>query len=217
MNNERMIEKIKKLFALAANSSAEGNEAENALRMANKLLEKHSIDKLNLADKDEVSCTFVTAQKKKWVSLVFHSISKLYNCRMFIDHTWDKPKYAIIGTEANRITCVIVIEQLLDQIRKASKGQNVSFRNGAAISLRETAYRIFQERRAETEEILPGTGLVPLDLMESLKAKNEEWLAKNVNLVNMRQCSSKASQEGLDYGKGLNPGARVGGWQMRLA
>ena len=56
---ERMIQKIRKLFALASNKGASGNESENALRMANALLMKHSIDKHKLHDKDEVFASFL--------------------------------------------------------------------------------------------------------------------------------------------------------------
>jgi len=210
MNNQRIIEKIKKLFALAANEDSEGNEAENALRMANKLLEKHSIDKLNLADSDAVSCTFITEQDKKWVRIVFTSITKLYNCRMFIDLNWDKPKFVIVGTESNRTTAQIVIEQLLDQIRSDSKGKKDDFRLGAANSLYWMCDEIVNERKVATEEIAPGTGLIPLDVIKSNDIKNEDWISDNVGMLGtIKQGRSKVSQEGLDYGRCLNPGARV--------
>ena len=54
MSNERLIDKIRKLFALANCEGATENEAATALRMANKLLDKHSISTIDLADEREV-------------------------------------------------------------------------------------------------------------------------------------------------------------------
>jgi len=209
MNNQRMIEKIKKLFALAANDSAVGNESENAMRMANKLLEKHAIDMLDLADNDKVSCTFCSDQNTKWVRVIYSSICSLYDCCFFVDKSWDKPKFMIIGKESNRITASIVIDHLVSQI-KSEKGKLNDFKLGAATSIYHMCNDIIKERKSSLSEILPGTGLIPLDLIKQNELLNKEWIDKNVGKLSpLKSSRSKVSQDGLDYGKGMNVGARV--------
>ncbi|MBW1849370.1 MAG: DUF2786 domain-containing protein [Deltaproteobacteria bacterium] len=39
--NSKLIDKIKKMFALANDAGAAKGEAENAMRMANKMMERH--------------------------------------------------------------------------------------------------------------------------------------------------------------------------------
>ena len=219
MSNEqaqnRIIEKIRKLFALANGKGTSGNEAENALRMANKLLAKHSLEMTQLTGNDEVFCSFMDYNlKAPGFKSIIGSICRLYNCRVIFDYNWPKPKTLIIGSGANRVTTVIVIEQLLDQVKKECKGKNASFKHGAAIGLNDVCQRIIDERKADKTEILPGTGLVPLDQMEQQKVAVDGFIDDNFkNLKPSR--ATRGSMEGRQYGNGLNPGARVTGEGQR--
>lgn len=211
MNNERLIKKIKSLFALAAHESATGNESENALRMAEGLLRKHSIELFDLRDKETVGISFHDF-KKAWEKPIYMGVCKLYNCRVINDNTWDKPKMVIVGTESNRITAEIVIEQLIDQIIKESKGETEAFRNGAANGLYHVCDGIVKERQASKTEAIPGTGIMVLDIDRQFGTDNEDWLKEHIpNLTKGRGRRSRIDQRGVNYGSGLNPGARVGG------
>lgn len=215
----RIIEKIRKLFALAANDGATGAESENAMRMANAMLAKHSIEMSQLTgDNEDVFCTFADYNvKAAWTKSVIASVCKLYNCRVVFDYNWPKPKTLIIGTGANRMTATIVIDQLTDQIRKETRGESAAFKNGAAIGLSDVVNRILDERRKDKTEIVPGTGLVPLDQMQQQKAAADAFVNENFKgLVSSR--GGKGNAEGRAYGQGLNPGARVNGeGQRRLS
>lgn len=211
----RIIEKIKKLFALAANSGATGAESENAMRMANAMLAKHSIEMSQLTGRDEtVFCTFTEYNiKPQWVRTVINAVCKLYNCRNIFDYNWPEPKTLIIGSGANRMTTTIVTDQLIDQIKKETKG--AQFRNGAAYGLLDVVNKILEERRQDKTEILPGTGLVPLDQMEQQTSAANDFVEANFKGLTTTKNNGKASQEGREYGQGLNPGARVGGEGQR--
>lgn len=216
----RIIEKIRKLFALAANDGATGAESENAMRMANAMLDKHSIEMSQLTGTDEtVFCTFADYNiKPPWVKTVIGAVCKLYNCRQIFDYNWPEPKTMIIGTGANRMTTTIVIDQLIDQIKKESVGKGSAFRNGAGIGLYDVVNKIINERKADKTEIIPGTGLVPLDQMESQMNAANIFVEHNFKNLTSSKSSAKSSQEGRKYGQGLNPGARVQGeGQRRLS
>jgi len=211
----RIIEKVRKLFALAADKGAVGAESENAMRMANGLLAKHSLEMSQLASPDTVFCTFADYNVKTPGNMsIIGSIARLYNCRIIFDANWTPTKSLIIGTGSNRMTATIVIDQILDQVRKETKGKNAMFKKGVAIGLAEVCQKIIDERRADKTEILPGTGLVPLDQMKQQDIANAEFVESNFKGLT-RAKPIRGSEEGAAYGRSLNPGARVGGEGQR--
>jgi len=214
----RIIDKIRKLFALANDKSATGAEGENALRMANAMLSKHSLEMHQLTGHDEtVFCTFAEYNLKTPGSMtVIGAISRFYNCRIIFDYNWEIPKSLIIGTGANRMTATIVIDQIIDQIKKECKGENAAYKQGAAEGLAEVCRRITTDRTKDTTEILPGTGLMVIDQKKQQLAAADAFVEENFgNLGKTRR--KKSSAAGREYGRGLNPGARVQGeGQKRL-
>ena len=215
MSNEakqnRIIEKIRKLFALANGKGTEGAEAETALRMANAMLAKHSLEMHQLADNDDVFCTWADYNlKTPGVQSIIGSVGRLYNCKVIFDHNWEPAKTLVIGTGANRVTACIVIDQLIDQVAKECKGKNAAFKQGAADGLGDVCAKIISERKTDRTEILPGTGLMPLDQMMQQKAAVDAFVDKNFSHLKSAK-RKKGSAEGRAYGQGLNPGARVGG------
>ena len=215
-DEERLIKKIRKLFALSANSGATGAESETALRMANALLSKHAIDKHRLHETDVVFASFMDYPiKSDWIKKTIGHIGRFYNCRIVFDYNWPEPKTLIIGTSANRITAIIVIDQLIDQIRKAMKGNGgVAFANGAAFGLYEKCQEIIKERNKDTghDEVIPGTGLTVIDIETQQKNDANAFIAANLpNLSRSRRKNTRMTGEGRTFGQGLNPNARVGG------
>lgn len=212
----RIIEKIRKLFALAANEGATGAESENAMRMANAMLSKHSLEMSQLTGHDEkVFCTFAEYDiRPAWIKSAIGSICRLYNCRTVFDYNWTEPKTLIIGTGANRMTATIVIDQITDQIRKECRGKGAAFRNGASIGLADVVNKILDDRRKDTTEILPGTGLMVIDQMKQQADAAALFVQENFSGL-VKTKGGKGSAEGRQYGQGLNPGARVNGEGQR--
>ena len=64
--NDKIIERIKKMFALATNEGAAPGEAENAMRMANKLMEKYSLSALDLHTQEEITIKFGEKAHNTW-------------------------------------------------------------------------------------------------------------------------------------------------------
>ena len=209
-DEERMIEKIRKLFALSANAGATGAEAETALRMANALLAKHAIDKHRLHETDQVFVSFMDYPiSQEWVMKVCGHIARFYNCRCIFDYNWKPAKTLVIGTSANRITAIIVIDQLIDQIKK-QKG-NIAFKNGAAWGLFQKCKEILDSREDKDEEVIPGTGLTIIDVETQQKTNVSDFINSNFSGLVASKKSGRMSAEGVSFGTGLNPNARVTG------
>ena len=124
----------------------------------------------------------------------------------------------IIGTTSNRLTSMIVIDQLLDQIKRDGKGKGIAFKNGAAFGLYETCKKIMDAREGVNDEVIPGTGLTIIDIEKRQKMDVDAFIESNFkHLTRGRRRSKAVSAEGRAYGQGLNPGARVkGAGQRRL-
>jgi hypothetical protein len=218
---ERLIAKIRKLFALAHDKNAQGNEAENALRMANALLSKHAIDKYRLHEEDAVFASFMDYDiKHHWKKSIIGTIARFYNCRAIFDYNWDTPKTLIIGTSSNRITAILVIDHLIDQVIKETRGEKIAFKNGAALGLYDTCNKIIEKRNIETgnDEVIPGTGLTVIKIEKRQKMDVEDFIKANFKHLRSGPGMRSVSAEGRSYGQGLNPNARITGeGQKRLS
>jgi hypothetical protein len=216
MNKDRMIDKIKKLFALASNAGATGNEAENAMRMANKLLAKHAIEMHELHDNDDVGMDRHQWRNMPWTRTVISGVASLYNCTYIMRQVAHR-KYVhlMIGTESNRTTAAIVIEHLIDQISRECKGKGNAFRNSAATALHKTCMRLKKERDGSKEEVIPGTGLVPVDITKRQEMDVADYIAAHFRGLRKQITRSKVDRRGEAYGNTLNPGARVSGSGQR--
>lgn len=215
-NQNKIIAKIRKLFALANDKGSMGAESETAMRMANRMLEKHSLEMHQLADNDDVFCTFADYNlKEPGAKTIIGAVCRLYNCRVIFDYNWSPVKTLIIGTGANRVTAVIVIDQLLDQVKSECRGKGAAFKNGAAIGLNDVCCKIINERKACKVEIIPGTGLMPLDQIQRQALEVNDFVEKNFSDLKKSK-AGKGSAAGYKYGQGLNPGARVTGESQRM-
>ena len=203
--NQKIIERIKKMFALANNAGSTEGEADNAMRMATKLLEKHNLSMVDLHTQEEVGLKFNTGETTPWIRTVYSSVSRLYGCTYFYDPA-QKINF-IVGTGSDRITAAIVIQYLIEDIKKAGKGKGAAFRNGAAQALSATCFNISSERNLSNETT--ATGIVLADIYKTKTQLAQEFMDKNLNLSSGRRSSTKSSSEGRNYGKGLSPNARM--------
>lgn len=88
MENEKILEKIKKLFALAENNPSQ-KEAESAALMAQKLMVENDIamwevEGVDLNKKEEISEEEIDVPAKKWKYTLAHIIADNYRVKFFL-------------------------------------------------------------------------------------------------------------------------------------
>lgn len=90
MNNDRIIEKIKKCFSLAKSSNP--NEAATALRQAHKLMELHniSISDLRISDIVEVGAKGFGAKGVDWECRLQHVVAQCFGCKALLSTRWNR-------------------------------------------------------------------------------------------------------------------------------
>lgn len=203
--DDKIINRIKKMFALANNEGAAKGEAENAMRMANKLMEKYELRNIDLHTNDTFTIEMVDASRNVWVRHLYHAVAPVYSCQMF---NYGKNFYTLVGTESNLVTACIVIDGLVKNIKRASKGKDVRFANGAMLEVAKQCREIIANRRVETEKV-PGTELSLVDIYDEKARLLQEFMDEKFNLTKGKRSNMSASSEGRAYGKGLNPHANL--------
>lgn len=201
--NTKLIEKIKKMFALANCAGASPGEAENAMRMANKLMEKHKLCSMDLKFDEEITLNFGIETSHAWVRQLYNAVARVYSCSMFTQGT----NIIMMGTLSNLTTAGIVIDALVENIEKAGKGKGITFKNGASSALVNQCWKLIDERKKSTE--VTGSGLVLADHYDEEYDRAKATMDKKFNLTKGRASKMRQSAEGRAYGASLNPNAHL--------
>ena len=203
--DKKLIERIKKMFALANCEGAAEGEAENAMRMANKLMEKYNLSSIDLHNSEDITIKFEDGTRWNWKRQIFNAIAELYSCECFREGS---EQMLIVGTESDSVTASIVIHGLIDSIEKAGIGKGTAFRNGAALSIVAQCNDIIKERRQSTEKVA-GTGLVLADVYDAKLDRARDFMYSNIKGLKSSSVRMNSSKEGVEFGRTLNPHARV--------
>ncbi len=199
---EKIIDKIKKLLALANNSAASEGERENALRMAHNLLVKHNLEMKDLQEheiKENRIFERLETFQMKWCRGVAISIAKLFFCEMFTEGKINgtKGRYCFVGKESNATTAALMTEYVISSIlREARKlygsnlaPQSTSFGHGARAKLRDRINEMISTTSQAT-----GTGLVVLELYDLEISANKSFIdAEGIKLVTITLKKSNIS------------------------
>lgn len=203
-DNEKILARIKKLFALGSNNP-NSNEAENAIRMAKKLLDKHNFSMYQLQDKEKVGIKIEDYVCSPWVRIVYGSVCRLFDSKYIIDKTVRPHQHLIVGTESNRVTASIIVDYVLKKIRKEFTGCGAAARNGAAKGVQDQVNAILAKRNASREEIVPGTGLVPMDATRMAFEDINAFVARAIEgITNKKSSRISMNYSTRSFGRNIN-------------
>lgn len=208
--DDKILNRIKKLFALGSNNSNE-HEAESAMKMARKLLDKHNISVYDLKEDEEIGIKTEVNLSMPWTRIVYQSIAELYDVRYLIQKHKRKPhEHLLIGTESNRVTASIVIEFVIKEIKDSCVGMGSGYRNAAAHGVSSQVNRILKERRESTEEVIPGTGLLPVDASKIAIQNANDWIDDLWGKLKKGKTSYHTfNNSGFNLGENINLGAHL--------
>lgn len=226
--NDRALDRVRKMLALANDASAAEGERDNALRMAHSTLAKHN---LSLVDVDNMT----TSEKRTsleletmcwpWMRSTAFGIAELFFCKYFFSRVRKNYiKHHFIGRLSNATTASdlsrYVIASIVKEAAKAKRetpyaGSDfvVSFCKGAAhkvhhrcIELRTEAERASQVTPTVTST---GTALVLASVYSAEATANNDYL-KNTLQIQLKTSASRERQSSRDgYNAGAAFGARV--------
>ena len=214
-----ILEKVKKLLALANNAGASEGERDNALRMAHGLLAKHNLDMADLqvhlqveGREDCINATFGMT----WCRQISNSIAKLFFCRYYFGKKINgtKIEHHFVGKTSNAGTAALmseyVISSILAECRKKWKynlaPESRSFASGAARVIAERVIDMIAEAKPEGST---STSLVIVALYKTEIEANEAFLKKaGTSLLPGK--ARKSHVNVAAYNQGKEHGATIG-------
>ena len=221
LENDKIINRIKKLINLAENEGATEGERDNALRMAHATLAKYNLAMSDIEGSEPEENRIVlkfNAYNSKAFKTVCNSAAKLYFCKCFTSKmregevkNWRKRcHYYFIGRESNTITAKLMAEYLIKSIEREQRklGAGESFNLGAAYAIAHRVVNII-ENKEQSSEFSERTALVIVSLHKSEQSANDNYIAnQGIVLVNERQRKANINNWG-DYSKGSSFGQNI--------
>ena len=129
---DKIIDKIKKMFALAQSSNE--NEAAMAMAMAHELLQKYNLSMTDIeakGEKSELETDYYAKASHPWQVTLVKAISKANYCDMFISYSTvgfgntgraiREKTMVIVGKEHNVAAVKVMADYILGAIEKGSK------------------------------------------------------------------------------------------------
>jgi len=209
MQQNKLIERIKKLLALSANNP-NPHEAEVALKRAQKLLAENDMSMESLAEVENEEVGESKGKNvQKWTRIVYKAITNLYQCEYIVDLT-PPARHIVIGTLANRTTALLIIDYVLKAIRIESKGKTASFKNGAALGVAQSCRNILDTEVKSKEVIIPGTALVATDIRLVRSSANEQYINnEHSDVTTGRRSTTYYDRSGHDFGSKLSVNPQI--------
>ncbi len=222
-NQEKVLDKIRKLLAMANDDRGNEQERDTALRMAHTLLTKHGLE---LQDVEEAARDAVDPRgtfdfeswSMPWTREIRHYVGKLFMCEYIFGHkrSGTKQVHWYVGRESNAATAMYMSTYVIESILKEGRRlytHNLSpqTRSFAVGCVRRLAVRIEKMIADKAEEVGCGTGtsLVLLDLAKREQLANmdfiKDWDVKEKS-VRQSEVDQHAFRKGVEYGGkiGLN-------------
>jgi hypothetical protein len=135
---EQVLEKIRKLLALADDAGASEGEVENALKMAQRLMIKHQIEedeiKISIDDIGEefVEQNWVAGERKYFAWDVLCVIGKRYSVQVIKKGSVANFRYRVIGDRTSRKITIDTFQKLMPFIRALAKQRYKEYESKSA-------------------------------------------------------------------------------------
>jgi len=226
MNNDNIINKIKKLLAMAdQNGGASDTERETAMRQATALMNKHNIELAETEERPEqTGQDHILAGSSVWKAFVFNAAASLYGCKTYRS-TGRNGQIYIIGLDHNRQVTISMSQYLIKSIEREAKQYTGSgrrflnnFRKGAAIGITQQTKKIINEREAAAQQAKQeairttetGQAIVLADYYKNQIVLNNSFLRdQGVRLQSSR--SSVTDHSGYSAGKSYGSNVSLNG------
>lgn len=222
--SEKILDRVRKLLALANDAAATENERDNALRMAHGMLAKHNLAMADVTDREAMEGREELETQTygmKWCRGVARSVARMFFCTVFIGRKINGTKltYHFVGKQSNVVTAALMTEYLIKSILKECRSrykenlspESRSFATGAEFRLWQRVEKILA---SGGEDLEPGTGLVVVELYKTEKAANEAFIqAKGTKLVPFgkrgKPAKAGAFSAGMKFGDSLGLNGQI--------
>lgn len=214
MENERIIDRVRKMLALAADSAATEGERDNALRMAHNLLAKYNLELSDITEaEDPRGLDRDEGWSMTWVRFAYSAVGELFFCSYFYGQKVNATKqfHNFVGKKSNTVTAHLMAQYVVTSILKEARSlykhnlspESRSFAMGAVGRLQE---RVYQLRKGSGQEI--GTGIVLQDYYKTEASANQAFMDKAIRTkttaVRTKHVEASAYNAGQAFGNTIS-------------
>lgn len=218
---DKILNRIKKMMALAGDAAATEGERDNALRMSYKLLAKHNLTMLDVDGHGHIPQELRESAKANfvvypWARNIANQVSKLFFCNYYFipSGSGKQATHHFVGKTSNAETAAYLAEFVVRSVlreatslyRSAIAPEARSFAVGVCSKLRERIAAM--QKNVESQE-KTGTALVLLNFRESETRANELWLSQQGVVLKTGVNRSKGVGDINAYNAGRTFGASV--------
>ena len=226
MDSDSIKEKIKKLLSLADSTSE--HEAEIAMKRANELMKKYSIDEMSVRgmpnETDIEGIEFHLNGTQQWDSSLYYAIAKAFSCTCFqYNRSGGKRRVKIYGTSKNRMVVSMIYDYAIktleniyikakkDYIKKykvnTSRSFTHSFKKGVAYGMCDALKKIEEANKKDIETSYGGISFA-LVFQNSSQLSRKKMYDENPRLkkstANVSITNSNAYRDGFEKGKNVS-------------
>lgn len=190
---DKIINRIKKMLALANDAGATEGERDNAMRMAYNLLAKHNLTMATVEGHTNEEKREQNASQfygRPWALTVAQAVAKLFFCEYFYmrSGTRNHVYHYFVGKESNSVTALEMAKYLVDSIKKEANRRmreagegGAAYRRSFASGAANKVWQRVNELKAEATQPTAGTGtsLVLASLYDTEREANRKFLAES--------------------------------------
>lgn len=215
---EKIIDRIRKLLALASNNPSEA-EREAALSKAHQMLIAHNLqmqDVQGTPEEMDVYSLHVPYSSSPWSRTIVNAIAQLYFCKfVFMKHGGNRSYTAqFIGMRSDADVARMVAESILNSVKRqgiiaarTTGGSEASFKSAAATSIYWRCDKLKKEAQ-QSATATPGTALVVQSLYTQRAKEAEAFAARRFGELKtpktkLRVKGDEAGRMGRDFGNSV--------------
>lgn len=131
MNQKKLIERVKRLYAMAQQQDASPHEAAIALKRCNAMMREHGLTLADLEDSSviETAAQSHYARRPRWIKMLHSSVAAFHDCAAVV-HDLEGDKF--VGLEADALSASLTFDYLVGTLnRSVEREQALSRLNGA--------------------------------------------------------------------------------------
>lgn len=225
---EKIMDRVKKMMAIANCAGASEGERDNALRMSYNLLAKYNLTMVDVdaavrEKEDPRQATCAPGWSMTWAKHIYHSMADLFFCSYFSSTKINAAKcqHYIVGKESNATTARLMAEYIVTSILKETRTryghalvpEARAFSIGAMNKLSQRVKELKKQAQDE-QQTVRGTALVLANLYQSEKQANQLIVDSQFNVrikpTRTKSVNATAYNEGKEFGAGINLSPQVG-------
>lgn len=232
MSTQSIIEKVKKLRALATSSNV--NEAASAAAAAERLIQEHALHEAQLCedeedeipiDPEEPIDTF-GSKTPSWRSSLLAGLAKQYRCACWLTRGRNNGKretyFRAVGRPSDldvfRYQAAFFTSEILRLTEREGKGQGRTWRNSFAHGAVSAVLEAMRTANQEARSTATGAALVRVDVAAAKALALRDTIVPSLRKGSASRYSldGSAYAQGRRAGAGINQRSQIGAGGMRL-